>query len=159
MSRTSSANLTRPAGCRRPPSPNAPACSLARASRRVPVRPSRQGPDQGALPWACPAVGWMVTFPARVGATGSGSTGSGATLLGAMQSLSWLDQYPWTVTPSTVDQVDSHTSAISHQPDLSPQVPLTPRKPWPSGLVAASTSSWEMIPVRLARSPALLNQA
>jgi hypothetical protein len=75
-----------------------------------------------------------------------------------MQSLSWLDQYAWTVTPSSIDNNHSHTSAISHQP-CSLQVPLTPRKPRPSGSVAASTSSWEMSAVMLSRSPTVVNQA
>jgi hypothetical protein len=75
-----------------------------------------------------------------------------------MQSLSRLDQYALTMTPSTIAQVDSHTSAISHHPESS-QVPVGPRKPLPSGSVADSISSCETIPVMLSRSPTLVNQA
>jgi hypothetical protein len=60
--------------------------------------------------------------------------------------------------PSMLAQVDWQMSAISHQPGPS-QVRVTPRKPLPSGSVAASTSSWEMIAVMLPRSPALVNHA
>src|SRR5262249_62238697 len=53
-------------------------------------------------------------------------------LLGAMQAPAWLDQYPWTVMPSMLAQVDWQMSAISHQPGPW-QVRLTPKKPPPSG--------------------------
>jgi hypothetical protein len=79
-------------------------------------------------------------------------------MLGAMQALAWLDQYAWTVMPSMLAQVDSQMSAISHQPGPW-QVRLMPRKPLPSGSVADSTSSWEMIAVMLPRSPTLVNHA
>jgi hypothetical protein len=75
-----------------------------------------------------------------------------------MQAPARLDQYAWTMMPSMLAQVDSQMSAISHQPGPS-QVRLRPRKPLPSGSVADSTSSWEMIAVMLPRSPTLVNHA
>jgi len=67
------------------------------------------------------------------------------------------DQYDSTMTPSTTP-VFPQMSAISHQPSWL-HVPSTPRNPLPSGSVAASTISCDMITVSPSMVPGFVNHA